>query len=57
MLNGYDQYSRNTRTALRYQSRNGDDGERWNWKWDSGGVAYEREGPISDLAGDALEHT
>lgn len=39
-MNGYNQYSRNARAAMRYQRRNGGDRERWNWNWDSGGVAY-----------------
>lgn len=35
MLNGCDQYSRNTRIAMWYQSRNGGNRESWNEKWDS----------------------
>lgn len=56
MLNGYNQYSRNARTAMRYQRRNGDDRERWNRKWDSGVVAYQRVLSVT-LLGMAEEHT
>jgi hypothetical protein len=55
MLNGYDQCSRNSRAAMRYQSRNGGDRERQKRKWDADG--YIPEAPISDHAGDAGENT